>query len=266
MTSLRDPATIAFVTHPTVTPAPTTPPALQPAAPDLREYGAPKGGARQSSDRRLFMQLLVYTGCLNHAPLAEALAASRLESVLYLNVNDPRGVGVLLLSEDPAQLIGPVRALLTAAPFAALIPQPACTMLGRTYALGHEADLEDWLLAKPRRVALNPALPWAVWYPLRRKPEFELLTKEEQRDVLMEHGRIGVAYGTAGLAQDIRLACHGLDAHDNEFLLGIASPQLAAISRLIQDMRKTRQTAEYMQSLGPFFVGHVAYQTPLVRA
>ena len=263
MTSFHGPATIAPMTHPTATPIPATQPAPPPVAPDLREYGAPKGGTRQSSDRRLFMQLLVYTGCLDHAPLARALAASTLETVLYLNVNDPRGIGLLLLSEDPAQLTGAARALLTAAPFATLIPQPAFTMLGRTYALGHEADLDDWLLAKPRRTALNPRLPWAVWYPLRRKPEFELLTKEEQRDVLMEHGRIGFAYGTAGLAQDIRLACHGLDAHDNEFLLGIASTQLAAISRLIQDMRKTQQTAKYIQSLGPFFVGRVAYQTPL---
>ena len=233
--------------------------------PDLREYGAPNNGVRQSSDRRLFVQLLVYTGCLNPAPLKQTLAAAKLDAVLYLDVNDPRGVGVLVMSEDPAHFTGEVRRLLTAAPFAQLTPRPEFTMIGRTYALGHEADLDDWLLQKPRRTAFNPKLPWAVWYPLRRKPEFELLTKEEQREVLMEHGRIGFSYGTADLAHDIRLACHGLDVHDNEFLLGILAPELATISRLIQDMRKTQQTAQYIQSLGPFFVGHVAYQAPLPR-
>ena len=33
-------------------------------------------------------------------------------------------------------------------------------MLGRTYASGFEPDLEDWLLARPRRTVLNPAWPW----------------------------------------------------------------------------------------------------------
>ena len=133
-------------------------------------------------------------------------------------------------------------------------------MIGRTYALGHEPDLEDWLLRKPRRNALNPALPWAVWYPLRRKPEFELLSREEQREILMEHGKIGFSYGTANLAHDIRLACHGLDANDNEFVIGLVGRELHPLSHLVQAMRKTRQTSEFIEKMGPFFVGHVAHR------
>ena len=134
-------------------------------------------------------------------------------------------------------------------------------MFGRTYSSGREADLEDWLLRKPKRNALNPQLKWAVWYPLRRKPEFEALPKEEQGKMLYEHAKIGMSYGQAGFAHDIRLACHGLDPNDNEFVLGILSPDLYPLSRLVQDMRKTQQTSKYMQSLGPFFVGKVLWQS-----
>ena len=133
------------------------------------------------------------------------------------------------------------------------------TMVGRTYSLGHEQDLEDWLLQKPRRNVFNASLPWAVWYPLRRKGDFEALPKDQQRDILMEHAKLGMGYGMADLAHDVRLACHGLDQNDNEFVLGVLAHELFPISRLVQDMRKTQQTSKYIQSMGPFFVGKVFY-------
>jgi chlorite dismutase len=73
----------------------------------------------------------------------------------------------------------------------------------------------------------------------------------------MEHATIGMAWGQADLAHDIRLACHGLDPHDNEFLLGLVGKELYPLSRLVQDMRKTQQTSRYIQQMGPFFVGRV---------
>jgi len=127
-------------------------------------------------------------------------------------------------------------------------------------------ELEGCLLPKPRRTALNPGWPWAVWCPRRRKGEFELLPKAEQDGILFEHARIGRNYGECGYAADIRLACHGLDENDNEFVLGLAGPSLHKLSRLVQDMRKTQQTAKYIQSLGPFFVGKVFWQSPLKPA
>jgi len=60
-------------------------------------------------------------------------------------------------------------------PFAALTPKLEYTMLGRTYALGHEPNLEDWLLEKPKRTVSNPQSLWAVWYPLRRNGGFARL-------------------------------------------------------------------------------------------
>ena len=179
---------------------------------------------------------------------------------MYLDVNDPQGVGLLVLTENPETYVGKLRQLLNAEPFVSLTRRPEMTMLGRTYATGREANLEDWLLRKPRRNAFNRQFPWVMWYPLRRKPEFELLTKEEQGKILFEHAKIGMTYGAAGFAHDIRLACYGIDANDNEFVLGLISPDLYPLSRLVQDMRKTQQTARYIQSLGPFFVGKVLWQ------
>ncbi len=242
----------------------TPPHAAKPMeAPELREFGAAKEGVPQVSYRRLFMQLQVLTGCLDAAHVLEAVKASGLETVVYLDVNDPRGIGILFMTEDAENFTGPWRKLLTGKPFSSYVPRPEFTMLGRSYAAGREADLEDWLLWKPRRNALNPKFPWAMWYPLRRKPEFELLPKEDQGKILMEHARIGMSYGQAGFTHDIRLACYGLDQKDNEFVLGLVSAELHPLSRLVQDMRKTQQTARYIESLGPFFVGKVLWQSLL---
>jgi chlorite dismutase len=128
-------------------------------------------------------------------------------------------------------------------------------MLGRTYAIGHESDLDETLLHRPLRRVLDPALPWAVWYPLRRSGSFEQLPSKEQNQILMEHGGIGHAYGKAGHAFDIRLACHGLDTHDNDFVVGLLGPELYPLSSVVQRMRRTKQTSLHLERLGPFFVG-----------
>ena len=222
-----------------------------------------RGAKGQRSDRRLWMQLQVRGGCGDPKPLVRALEASRLEAVLYQDVNDPRGVGLLAIHENPTFFVNELRGLLTAEPFAGLVLKPELTMLGRTYSSGFEPDLEDWLLHRPRRTALNPAWPWAIWYPLRRAGTFARLSPEEQSAVIREHSVLGHAYGDADLAHDIRLACHGLDVHDNDFVIGLVGRDLHPLSHLIQAMRKTVQTSQYLQSLGPFFVGHVLWQSPL---
>ena len=219
-----------------------------------------RGAKGQRSDRRLWMQLQVLGGCGDPKPLVRALEASRLEAVLYQDVNDPRGVGILAMSEDPTFFVNGLRGLLTAEPFAGLVLKPELTMLGRTYSSGFEPDLEDWLLHRPRRTALNPAWPWAIWYPLRRVGAFARLSPEEQGAVIREHSVLGHAYGDADLAHDIRLACHGLDPRDNDFVIGLVGRDLHPLSHLIQAMRKTVQTSQYLQTLGPFFVGHVLWR------
>jgi chlorite dismutase len=232
-------------------------------ADDTRIDVQERGANQQASDRRLFMQLLVFTGCFDPKPLARALESSRVEAALYGDVNDPRGVGVLTMSEDPALFATGLRDVLNADPFAALTLRPELTMFGRTYASGFEADLDDWLLQRPRRTALNPAWPWGIWYPLRRTGAFARLAPQEQGTIIREHSVLGRAYGDADLAHDVRLACQGLDLNDNDFVIGLVGRELHPLSHLIQAMRKTVQTSQYIQTLGPFFIGHALWQSPL---
>ena len=220
-----------------------------------------RGANQQTLKGRLFMQLQVFGGCTDSKALAEALEASQIEAVLYHDVNDPTGVGVLAMSEEPAFFATRLREVLTAGPFAGLALKPHFTMLGRTYASGFEPDLEDWILRRPRRTVLNPAWPWAIWYPLRRAGAFARLSPQEQGAILREHGAVGRPYVDADLAHDIRLACHGLDPHDNDFVIGLIGRDLHPLSHLVQAMRKTIQTSQYLQTLGPFFVGHTVWQS-----
>jgi hypothetical protein len=234
-----------------------------PEPPDLAEKGGIRNGQPQRLNDRLFMQLLAFGGCADARLLADALARAELTAVLYEDVNDPRGVALLTLSRDPAVFVDGVRRLLNAPPFVHLAQKPEHTLLGRTYALGYEPDLEEVLLARPRRTVLNPAWPWAVWYPLRRSGRFSQLPAEEQRAILAEHGAIGMAFGAGDYAHDIRLACHGLDRDDNDFVVGLVGKELYPLSAIVQTMRKTQQTSLYLERLGPFFVGRVVWQSAI---
>jgi chlorite dismutase len=222
-----------------------------------------RGANGQRSTRRLYMQLQAFGGCGEPKALAASLERSQIEAVLYADLHDPRGIGVLSFAEDPAFFVTRLRELLGAEPFVGLQRRSELTMFGRTYSSGFEPDLEDWLLRRPRRTVLNPAWPWALWYPLRRTGAFAKLPAEAQGAILREHGAIGRTYGDADLAHDIRLACHGLDTRDNDFVIGLCGRELQPLSHLVQTMRKTTQTSEYMAALGPFFVGHALWQSPI---
>ena len=221
----------------------------------MREKGGIKDGEPQRSDERLFMQLLAFGGCPDAQVVARHVQQSGLECAVYEDVNDPRGVAVLTLARRPETLVDSLRPLLNSGPCAALSLRPEYTMLGRTYSLGYEPDLNETLIERPRRTVLNPDWPWAIWYPLRRSGRFAQLDDQEQRKILAEHGAIGMAFGSGDLAHDVRLACHGLDKDDNDFVIGLVGKALFPLSAVVQSMRRTQQTSLYLDRLGPFFVG-----------
>jgi chlorite dismutase len=229
--------------------------------PDLSEKGGLKDGEPQRSDERLFMQLLVFGGCADPAAVGAHLQQSGLEGVVYQDVNDPRGVAILTLTRTPESFVERLRPALNGGPCAPLAQKPEYTMLGRTYAIGYEPDLHETLIERPRRTVLNPDWRWAIWYPLRRSGRFAQLDEQEQRKILAEHGAIGMAFGAGDLAHDIRLACHGLDRDDNDFVIGLIGRDLFPLSAVVQSMRKTQQTALYLDRLGPFFVGRAIWQS-----
>ena len=234
--------------------------------PDLSEKGGLRGGEPQRSDERLYLQLFAFGGCSRTADVVRQLSDANIEAVVYEDLNDPRGIALLTLSRDPNTFVDRVRPLINSGPLSTLTLRPEFTLFGRTYSLGYEPDLDAALFERPRRTVLNPAWPWAVWYPLRRNGRFAQLPAEEQRTILAEHGELGMRFGAADYVHDVRLACHGLDRDDNDFVIGLIGKDLFPLSALVQAMRKTQQTSLYLDRLGPFFVGRAVWQTPAGEA
>lgn len=228
---------------------------------DLSEKGLSRGQVT-SLNRRLFMKFTAFGGCRDAAPAAMALEETGVVGALYLDANDPQGIGVIAVSEDPEYFVTTLRDIFNRSPFLEMSHKPEFDMLGRSYSIGYEPDLEDTLLIKPRQKLLNPKSVWVVWYPLQRAKKFQTLSEDHQRRILAEHGTLAKRYGIGGHAADVRLACHGLDKNDNDFVVGLLGPELHPLSAVVQEMRKTEQTSQYLDSLGPFFIGKTFWQTP----
>ncbi|MCY4042964.1 MAG: chlorite dismutase family protein [Candidatus Dadabacteria bacterium] len=228
---------------------------------DIRETGRTKAGKTVRSDRRLFVQFLAFGGAPDPQKAARAAARRGIDCVIYADLNDPRGIGILFMSEDENFFVDGLRNILNSAPFDSLALKGEYSMFGRTYSLGYESDLDETLVDAPKRKMLDPDWPWAVWYPLRRAKGFETLSGDEQRAVLGEHGKLGFKYGEAGLVKDIRLACHGVDKKDNDFVIGLLGRHLYPLSSVVQAMRKTKQTSQYIEEMGPFFAGKAIFKT-----
>ena len=239
---------------------PAGPPKADPI--DIREKGGRTDGAPETLDHRLFMQLVTFL-VIDGDPddfaqgLHETLASYDVSHTIYADANHPLGLGLVTWSTDANHFVDTVRPRLQDR---RIRIRPEFTMMGRTYAVGYEKDLPFWLVERPQANVTKPGWPWAVWYPLRRKGGFNLLDRKEQMGMLREHGAIGRAFGESGLATDVRLACHGIDTHDNDFVIGLIGQTLDPLSKVVEAMRKTRQTSEWMESLGPFFVGRASFQ------
>ncbi len=64
---------------------------------DVQEHGA----NQQTLNQRLYMQLQVFGDCHDAHVMAHALKASGIEGVLYRDLNDPMGIGILAMHQDP---------------------------------------------------------------------------------------------------------------------------------------------------------------------
>jgi len=239
-------------------PVPSGPPASQPDGNiELSEKGRGADGQPVSLDRRLFMQFMAFRNG-NAEALKEQFESISAQAVIYQDLHDARGLGVMAYCQDPAYIVDQIQPILRSQSH--LEYRQEYTMLGRTYAIGYEADLEDVLIHRPVQRVCDPATPWVVYYPVRRSGLFERQSREDQRKMLAEHGGIGHAYGKAGFATDIRLAGHGLNKDDSDFIVGLLGANLFPLSALVQHMRRTRQTSEFIEKMGPFFVGRAFWQ------
>jgi len=230
---------------------------------DLSEKGRMKDGTVISLDRRLFFQFFAFGNCFEINTITKFLRKSNIDGVLYIDINDPHGIGFLTMNENPSYFATTLREFLNEEPFKNLSIKSEFTMFGRTYSFGYETNLQETLLSGPKKKVLDPDWRWAIWYPLRRKKNFQSLPEDEQRAILGEHGKLGFKFGKADFAKDIRLSCHGIDKNDNDFVIGVIGKKLHPLSACIEAMRKTRQTSEYLESLGPFFVGRAVWQSKI---
>ncbi len=226
---------------------------------DLSEKGRSAEGKPVALDRRLFMQFMVYRN-VNIDLLVEQFENISAQAVIYQDLSDSKSIGIMVYCENPSYIVDQIQPILNRTELAEMEYREEFTMVGRTYSIGYEADLEDVLISRPARRICDKATPWAVYYPVRRSGSFERQPREEQRKMLMEHGGIGHAYGKAGFATDIRLAGHGLNKDDNDFIIGLLGQELFPLSALVQHMRRTRQTSEFIEKMGPFFVGRALWQ------
>jgi chlorite dismutase len=227
---------------------------------DLSEKGR-RGKEVIALDRRLFMKFTAFTDVRDPAAACAAIERSGLVAAVYADANDPYGVGIMAASEDPAAFVTTLREVFNAPPFVDYAHKSEFDMLGRSYSIGYEPDLEFTLLDRPRKNLIDPRNEWAVWYPLMRAKKFYVLPEDKQKSILGEHGTLAKRYGAGGHATDVRLACHGLDRDDNDFVVGLLGPRLHPLSAVVQEMRRTEQTSQYLDRLGPFFIGKVLWQS-----
>lgn len=266
--------------HPSPKPAD---PAASPAAPtgepkglppiDVNEYGGKRDGVRQQSNRRLFMQLMVFDvptgGDADTAArqLGAALRDRAIPGVVYADTMDPRGVGLLTWSEDPALFATKVRTLFNE-PFEPMNQLRHVSvrrefgMLGRTYSTGHEPDLADTLMHRPIRQVLNESHTWARLVPAA--PHRGVCQARPARAV-GDPPRARRARD--GLRRDRpRPRCSACVPRPRRGRQRVrhrsVGPELHPLSHLVQAMRKTKQTSEYIAKMGPFFVGHVVSRNP----
>jgi chlorite dismutase len=227
---------------------------------DLSEKGR-RGREVISLDRRLYMKFTAFAGVEHVDAAAAALEGSGLTAALYVDANDPYGIGLMVASEDPADFVTSLRRVFHHEPFTRFTHKPEFDMLGRSYSIGYEPDLEFTLIDRPRNNLLDPRNQWVIWYPLQRAKNFYVLPEDKQKSILGEHGTLAKRYGAGGHATDIRLACHGLDKLDNDFVVGLLGPNLHPLSAVVQEMRRTEQTSQYLDRLGPFFIGKTIWQS-----
>src|SRR5678815_2016620 len=106
---------------------------------DVQEHGAPRDGAPQAMDRRLFMQLLAFETAPGTSTakvifgISDALTKQRISSALYSHVTQPLGFGLLTFGEDLALFVSKVMPALEETAGSQVRLRPELTMFGRTY-------------------------------------------------------------------------------------------------------------------------------------
>lgn len=201
----------------------------------------------EPTDSSLFVQLLVFTDCTEIKPLLLPLDHLSLDCVVYKDFNDPQGIALLAMTDDPELIVTDLRDMVCSRAFRVLMQRPDFTMTGRTW----DGTNRRW--DELEAVVKNQERPWGLWYSMRGTPAFASLDEAEQGAVLDS------ITSPAGLNADdfgqIRLKSHALDRGGNEFMHGVHARSPRHLSRFVEAMTRTEQYAKHIAGAGPFFVG-----------
>src|SRR5262245_61498636 len=96
---------------------------------DLREKGGHRDGTQQTSERRLFVQFMAFGECEDPAAVGRGLESAGLTGAVYADVHDPRGIGVVVLDENPEVFVTALRELWLKPPLASLRVRPEHALL-----------------------------------------------------------------------------------------------------------------------------------------
>ncbi len=145
---------------------------------------------------------------------------------LYVDANDPQGIGIMVASEDPDYFVTRLATLFNRRPFADFVHRPRVRHARsqlldrlRVRPRGHTAREAARKAAEPREYTGPSGTRCSA--PRSSRP----CPADHQRRILAEHGSLAKRYGAGGHAADVRLACHGLDSNDNDFIVGLARTQ-----------------------------------------
>jgi len=200
----------------------------------------------RGADTRLFMQLLVFTDCSDLRPLLLPLERLPLDIVLYKDVSDPQGVGLLAITEDPELLVTDLRELLDSRVFRVLMLRNELTMAG--HAGTHDGQGEH----PAAGIAKSEAWRWVAWFPLRTAAAMATLSETKQDEAF---AAIETACDDDSNCCRVRLRSHALNRAGNDFVYGLHGHDLHHLTSSIDAMRRAPRYAELIASCGPFFVG-----------
>ncbi len=201
----------------------------------------------EPTESSLFVQLLVFTDCAEITPLLLPLDHLSLDFVVYKHFNDPQGIALLAMTDDPELIVTDLRDMVCSRAFRILMQRPDLTMTGRTW--DGSGRPSDQLAA----VVKNAERSWGLWYPMRGTPAFAGLDEAEQSTVLDS------ITSAAGLNADefgqVWLKSHALDHGGNQFIHGVHARSPRHLSYFVEAITRTEQYTEHIAGAGPFFVG-----------
>jgi hypothetical protein len=200
-----------------------------------------------ANDTPLFLQLLVFTDCVDYKPLSLQLDRLPIDCLLFKDLRDPQGIGLLAFSDDPEHIASDLRDMLSSRLFRAFMLRHELTMTARTF--GDIARAREELEAATR----NREWPWAIWHPIKGTAALAAL------DEKLHAAAFGRMVDVTGLGPSdfgrVLLKGHGLDGHGNDFVQGFFGRHLHQLSAIIESTQRSPLHGELVSASGPYFVG-----------